>query len=79
MAANRIFEDYKMCHLSECKEINQALHNWFFPVITPEIPASKPKRIIEQEKPKEKHSAWEEYYDMLEKYFPERLQNYVLR
>ncbi|WP_412303843.1 ImmA/IrrE family metallo-endopeptidase [Hungatella sp.] len=79
MAANRIFEDYKMCHLSECKEINQALHNWFFPVITPEIPASKPKRIIEQEKPKEKHSAWEEYHDMLEKYFPERLQNYVLR
>ena len=79
MAANRIYEDYKMCHLSECKEINQELHNWFFPVIIPEIPASNPKRIIEQKESKEKHSAWAEYHDMLERYFPERLQNYVLR
>ena len=79
MAANRIYEDYKMCHLSECKEINQEIHNWFFPVIIPEMPVPKPKRILEQKEPKEKHTAWAEYHDMLERYFPERLQNYILR
>ena len=56
MAANRIYEDYKMCHLSECKEINQEIHNWFFPVIIPEMPVPKPKRILEQKEPKEKHT-----------------------
>ncbi|EFC98051.1 putative toxin-antitoxin system, toxin component [Hungatella hathewayi DSM 13479] len=79
MAANRIYEDYKMCHLSECKEINQEIHNWFFPVIIPEMTVSKPKRIVEHKESKEKHTAWAEYHDMLERYFPERLQNYVLR
>lgn len=79
MAANRIYEDYKMCHLSECKEINQEIHNWFFPVFIPETPVRKPKRIVEQKDRKEKYPEWAEYHDMLERYFPERLQNYVLR
>lgn len=39
----------------------------------------KPKPILEQKEPKEKHTTWAEYHDMLERYFPERLQNCVLR
>jgi Zn-dependent peptidase ImmA (M78 family) len=77
MAANRIYEDYRMCHLSECKEMNQEIHNWFLPVNIPETPIKK-SVSIKQEKSKEKYPKWEVYHEDLERYFPERLQNYVL-
>lgn len=79
MAANRIYEDYKMCRLSECKEINQKIHDWFFPIDIPKVVTQKSKRIVKQEEPEEKYPAWAEYHEMLEQYFPERLYNYVLR
>ena len=77
MAANRIYEDYRMCHLSECKEMNQEIHIRFLPVNIPETPIKK-SVSIKQEKSKEKYPKWEVYHEDLERYFPERLQNYVL-
>lgn len=79
MAANRIYEDYRLSHLSENKEINDKIHNWFFPAIIPETTARKPTHTKEQEEFEEDCPMWAEYHEMLEKFFPERLHNYVLR
>lgn len=77
MAANRIYEDYKICRLSECKEVNNKIHDCFFPSNTSATSVHTIK-YVKTEETAEKHSKYEEYHEILEKYFPERLHNYVL-
>ena len=66
MAANRIYKDYKMCHLSECKEINQEIHDCFFPISIPEPARSiiKPIEIIEDDDEEYEPTPKEMYADI---------------
>lgn len=66
MAANRIYKDYKMCHLSECKEINQEIHDCFFPISIPEPARSiiKPIEIIKDDDEEYEPTPKEMYADI---------------
>jgi hypothetical protein len=78
-ASNRALSDYRRWY----EHIAHTTHKPSEPEHQLELMFFPEKELgyeIELEsEPEEKYSAWAEYHEFLERYFPERLQNYVLR